>query len=197
MSLTGLVGARSVKWRTRLVRALRVTIRAMSGRRARLVAWSGGVGTVSATLAGLIASNSFTRLNHDIAYMTCCALAILFLVILIVVGIPDILPWNVGLGWRRRPNLLVVMPGTLAADVFPLCNQAITIGRSATSTLVLADQYISQLHAQIFPYGGNWFIEDKGSTNGTYVNGARITQVTELPANAIISIGKTRLKLRR
>ena len=61
----------------------------------------------------------------------------------------------------------------------------------------LGDNYASQFHARIFNKDGQWFVEDLGSTNGTYVNQRRITAPAEVRAGDRVRIGKTTLELRR
>jgi pSer/pThr/pTyr-binding forkhead associated (FHA) protein len=62
---------------------------------------------------------------------------------------------------------------------------------------VLKDTYASQMHARVFPKGDKFMVEDLGSTNGTYLNGRKVTSGTELLRGDRIKIGKTVLELRR
>ena len=55
------------------------------------------------------------------------------------------------------------------------------IGRAPSCTLVLDDDYSSSRHARIFPQGGQWFVEDLGSTNGTFVADQRVEAPTPAP----------------
>ena len=72
-----------------------------------------------------------------------------------------------------------------------------TIGRAADSTLVLSDDYASSRHARVYPDGDQWFVEDLGSTNGTFLERAKVTQPMPAPLGAPIRIGKTVLELRK
>ena len=63
--------------------------------------------------------------------------------------------------------------------------------------LVLDDDYASGRHARVFYDDKSWFVEDLGSTNGTHVNGERITAPTQLQAGTQLRIGTTVLELRR
>ena len=72
-----------------------------------------------------------------------------------------------------------------------------TIGRANDSTLVLTDDYASTRHARLFPRDGEWFVEDLGSTNGTFLDRAKVTQPTPVGQRTPIRIGKTVLELRR
>ena len=78
-----------------------------------------------------------------------------------------------------------------------LSDAPVTIGRADDSTLVLNDDYASARHARLFPREGVWYIEDLGSTNGTYLDRQKVTQPTPVPAGVPIRIGKTVLELRR
>ena len=61
----------------------------------------------------------------------------------------------------------------------PTSTQApILIGRGNDAAIRLDDDYVSTRHARIAASGDQWFVEDLGSTNGTYVGTARITQPT-------------------
>ena len=73
----------------------------------------------------------------------------------------------------------------------------INLGRAADSTLLLDDDYASGRHARVFYDDKSWFVEDLGSTNGTHVNGERITAPTQLQAGTQLRIGTTVLELRR
>ena len=74
----------------------------------------------------------------------------------------------------------------------------VTIGRAPDSTLVLDDDYASTRHARLAPDAeGRWFVEDLGSTNGTYVGRGRINGPTEVSTGSTVRIGKTVLELRK
>ena len=65
------------------------------------------------------------------------------------------------------------------------------------AAIKLDDDYASTRHARIAWSGEDWCVEDLGSTNGTYVGNARITQPTPLQLGTQIRIGKTILELRK
>ena len=96
-----------------------------------------------------------------------------------------------------RPRQLVVTEGPLAGTALPLSNSGVLIGRSPSCTLVLDDDYSSSRHARIFPAGEEWVLEDLGSTNGTFIGNAKITQPTPIAAGVPVKIGQTTLELRR
>jgi FHA domain len=98
-----------------------------------------------------------------------------------------------------RPALrtLVVTDGSLRGTTLSLGQAPVLIGRAPESTLVLDDDYASARHARIFPQDGGWFVEDLGSTNGTFAGSARVTEPTRLEAGVPVRVGRTVLELRR
>jgi pSer/pThr/pTyr-binding forkhead associated (FHA) protein len=72
-----------------------------------------------------------------------------------------------------------------------------TIGRGAECELRLEDTYVSQQHARIFDRGGNWYVEDLGSTNGTFVNEQKLAAPAMLTPGDRIRVGTTEVELRR
>ena len=98
---------------------------------------------------------------------------------------------------RRTPRQVVVTEGPLRGTTIALGQQSVLIGRSPESTLVLDDDYASARHARIFPKDGEWFVEDLGSTNGTYAGRAKVTGAQRLAVGATLKIGTTVLELRR
>ena len=105
-------------------------------------------------------------------------------------------------GWRRRgkkgraAHLLVVTEGSLAGTRITLAETPITIGRAEDSTLVITDDFASARHARLAPRGGQWFVEDLGSTNGTYLDRVKVSGLTPVPLGVPIRIGRTSLELR-
>ncbi|OZG61461.1 FHA domain-containing protein [Bifidobacterium lemurum] len=99
---------------------------------------------------------------------------------------------------NAEPTLLVVIDGPLAGTSVPLTGEVITLGRSATNTVVLDDEFVSSHHARVYkdPASGQWAIEDLQSTNGTVVNQQRLTTPTILPARVAVRIGATTFELR-
>ena len=96
----------------------------------------------------------------------------------------------------RAAHNLVVTEGALAGTRLTLGEAQITIGRAEDSTLVITDDYASARHARLVPRGGQWFVEDLGSTNGTYLDRAKVTAPTPVPLGVPIRIGRTSLELR-
>jgi pSer/pThr/pTyr-binding forkhead associated (FHA) protein len=98
---------------------------------------------------------------------------------------------------RSAARTLAVTTGPLAGTTLPLGAEPITIGRADSSTLVVADDYVSTNHARLVPRDDSWVLEDLGSTNGTFLDRAKVTGPTPVPVGVPIRIGKTTLELRK
>jgi pSer/pThr/pTyr-binding forkhead associated (FHA) protein len=96
----------------------------------------------------------------------------------------------------KAPTQLLVTDGGLAGTRINLGEQPIMIGRANDSTLVLTDDYASTRHARLVTRDGDWYVEDLGSTNGTYLDRTKVTGPTLVPPGVPIRIGKTVLELR-
>jgi len=95
------------------------------------------------------------------------------------------------------PTRLVVTEGPLRGTTLPLGSSAVLIGRAPSCTLVLDDDYSSSRHARIFPQGGQWLVEDLGSTNGTFLGEVKVQQPTPVPPGAQVRIGQSVIELQR
>ncbi len=88
-------------------------------------------------------------------------------------------------------RLVVKEPKVRSGSAFPLADE-ITIGRAATCTIGMPDDtFVSQLHARVFREVGSTIIEDLGSTNGTYLNGKRLTGAERITKGDRVQIGST------
>ena len=94
-------------------------------------------------------------------------------------------------------NKLVITSGPRRGTEVPLGNEPITIGRSGESGLVIRDDYTSTHHARLMLWNNEWMIQDLDSTNGTFLDGQRVTVPTQVPLDAPIKIGTTTFELRR
>jgi pSer/pThr/pTyr-binding forkhead associated (FHA) protein len=72
-----------------------------------------------------------------------------------------------------------------------------SIGRNVNSTIFVEDDFASASHAMLTFRGRSWFIEDQGSTNGTYVNGHRIDRPVALSYGDELTVGRVRMRLER
>ncbi|WP_138759854.1 FHA domain-containing protein FhaB/FipA [Modestobacter altitudinis] len=101
---------------------------------------------------------------------------------------------------RKRGNRgqrhLVVTAGPLSGTRITLGEQAILIGRADDSTLVLTDDFASSRHARLTNRSGQWYVEDLGSTNGTYLDQQRVQGPLLVGPGQPIRIGQTVLELR-
>ncbi|WP_374008857.1 FHA domain-containing protein [Leifsonia sp. LS-T14] len=92
---------------------------------------------------------------------------------------------------------LVITSGQRAGTELPLGRDPITIGRSSESNLVIRDDYTSTHHARLLLWNDEWMIQDLDSTNGTFLDGRRVTVPTQVPLDTPIKIGTTTFELRR
>lgn len=97
---------------------------------------------------------------------------------------------------RTAARYLVVTDGALAGTRITLGSQPVLIGRADDSTLVLTDDYASTRHARLSQRGADWFVEDLGSTNGTYLDRTKVTAAVRVPLGTPVHVGKTVIELR-
>jgi len=86
--------------------------------------------------------------------------------------------------------------GGQAGAMMQLGDEPITIGRANDIEVSLQDDYASGRHARLFPQGSRWFLEDLGSTNGTYVDGQRLSRATVIEPGTEFRVGGTTMQLR-
>ena len=98
---------------------------------------------------------------------------------------------------RGSPTHVLVTEGANSGERADLEHAPILIGRGSDAAIRLDDDYVSTRHARIAASGDQWFVEDLGSTNGTYIGSVRITQPTTLTLGTQVRIGKTILELRK
>ena len=91
---------------------------------------------------------------------------------------------------RTPPKLKVLEPAEMAGQVFALGDE-LTVGRAAGCQITLDDTYASQLHARIFTRDDQLFVEDLGSTNGTYLNRRKVAAPMVVSRGDQIQIGST------
>ena len=96
---------------------------------------------------------------------------------------------------RGAPRVLSIVQGAQTGESAELAPGVVLIGRGADCQLILDDDYVSTRHARVVAAEGGTYVEDLGSTNGTYVNGSRITAPTAISLSDTVRIGKTILKL--
>lgn len=93
---------------------------------------------------------------------------------------------------REAPTQLVVLePRERKGAAFPISGEVI-LGRAASAAISLElDTYASQLHARVFATDAGVFVEDLGSTNGSLLNGARLTSTQPLQRGDRLQTGQT------
>lgn len=96
---------------------------------------------------------------------------------------------------RSGAEILVVKSESLAGSRFPLSGPLV-LGRSADADIVVDDPYASDIHARVGLTNGEVMVHDLGSTNGTYVNGRRVTTAVRVGKGDAIQVGKTILEVR-
>ncbi|ADG96863.1 FHA domain containing protein [Segniliparus rotundus DSM 44985] len=99
-------------------------------------------------------------------------------------------------GRGRQAKYLVVTRGALRNTRIALGDAPVLIGRADDSTLVVTDEYASSRHARLLKRGEDWFVEDLGSTNGTYLDRVKVTAAVRVPLGSPIQVGKTVVELR-
>ncbi len=91
---------------------------------------------------------------------------------------------------------LVVLTGSSEALRVRLRAQGHVVGRSPECDIPIDDPYASEFHARVGLQGDTVVVHDLGSTNGTYVNGRRVTSPTTVSRGDTVQIGKTTLEVR-
>lgn len=92
---------------------------------------------------------------------------------------------------------LVITSGPKEGLEIELPSEQLAIGRSSESGLVIRDDYTSTHHARLLLWKEGWVIQDLDSTNGTFLDGTRVTLPTLVPLNTPVTIGTTTFELKR
>jgi pSer/pThr/pTyr-binding forkhead associated (FHA) protein len=101
--------------------------------------------------------------------------------------------WGRGRGGPAT-RLVVDKPATQKGAVFDI-GPEVTVGRAAGCHIALPDDtFVSQLHARVFERSGQVYVEDLGSTNGTYINGHRVSAPTPVHKGDSLQVGSTVLE---
>jgi pSer/pThr/pTyr-binding forkhead associated (FHA) protein len=103
-------------------------------------------------------------------------------------------PASYGSNGRERSSTLVVEDSEVLAPEtkFPVAGGVMVIGRSSGSDIILKnDDYASGEHARLTRHGGLMYVEDAGSTNGTYVNERKAVGATPLRSGDRVKVGST------
>ena len=136
-------------------------------------------------------------------------LAVLALRFVLVASIYALLFWiaiTVQRGVRTRPAtgglprrlIVVAAPANGPEPGLAIALQArTTIGRGSDNLVVVADPVVSARHAAITSRGDRWFVEDLGSTNGTYLGTQRVSTPVPVGMGMQVRLGKTVVELRK
>jgi len=93
-------------------------------------------------------------------------------------------------------ELVAVEPAATAGRSWPI-GEEVTVGRAAGCAISLADDtFVSTLHARVFRDDGGVKVEDLGSTNGTYLNSAKVGTAVDLHRGDRLQVGNTTLEAR-
>ncbi len=95
---------------------------------------------------------------------------------------------------HAQPQLRILAPPEVKGRAFPLSDE-LTVGRAAGCQVTLDDTFASQLHARVFTRDGQWYVEDLGSTNGTYLNRRKVAGPMVMQRGDKLQIGQTVLEL--
>jgi pSer/pThr/pTyr-binding forkhead associated (FHA) protein len=99
---------------------------------------------------------------------------------------------------RAGPEkLVVVSPQEQKGTEFALPDE-VTVGRAGGCAVLLPDDtFVSQLHARVFRRDGTLFVEDLGSTNGTFLNGKKVTAPVPVRKGDKVQFGRTTVEVRK
>ncbi len=87
--------------------------------------------------------------------------------------------------------------GRAGVSLVPLDDERVSVGRAPSNAVQLADDpQVSRLHAVLERFPAGWCVRDLGSSNGTFVNGERVTSEHRLAAGDEVRVGTTRLVFR-
>ena len=109
-------------------------------------------------------------------------------------------PADVPRSSRRRRNappthLVVVEPRARKGQAYQLDGDEMTVGRASGCQVTLQDDYASSLHARVFRRDGGLFLEDLGSTNGTFLNDRKVAGTVAMRRGDRVKIGGTVLEV--
>ncbi len=95
---------------------------------------------------------------------------------------------------KAGSRLKVIEPTETKGQIYELGDE-LTVGRAGGCQITLDDTYVSQLHARVFRRDGQLYVEDLGSTNGSYLNRAKLTAPVAIRKGDRLQIGKTVMEL--
>ncbi|MGE3767962.1 MAG: FHA domain-containing protein, partial [Kofleriaceae bacterium] len=87
------------------------------------------------------------------------------------------------------------LAGPIAGRRYALEAGEYVIGRRSDCQIFVPDMRVSRQHARVVAKGDSWCLEDLGSNNGTYINGARLIETLPIRANDEITIADNRIRV--
>lgn len=132
--------------------------------------------------------------------LTLLRLIFLGLVYLFVWQIARSIATHLGIGSTRRSRrtgtrVAIVKSDTQSGSTFTVTDSMV-LGRSEEADFLLDDPYASDFHLRLATRDGQLVVSDLGSTNGTYVNGRRVTTPIDLNRGDAVQVGKTVMEVR-
>jgi hypothetical protein len=132
---------------------------------------------------------------------------ILALLRLIFLGLVYLFVWQVARGIathlgvhaerrKRKGTKVVVVRSDTQSGLDFTVTDATVLGRSDEADVVLDDPYASEFHLRLVTSEDGLTLHDLGSTNGTYLNGRRVTAPAELRRGDAVQVGKTVMEIR-
>ena len=92
--------------------------------------------------------------------------------------------------------MVLESPALGEGDVLDRRSRPVTLGRGGQNTVALdGDEFASAQHARVEARGDDLWVEDLGSTNGTFVNGARVTTPRKLQPGDVLRVGQTDMRV--
>jgi hypothetical protein len=104
----------------------------------------------------------------------------------------ELVPVEIGEVTERGPAFVIRAGGGRVGESFPVTGERMSIGRRPDSEVFLDDITVSRDHALLIHRGEDWYLDDCGSLNGTYVNRSRI-ESHQLQEGDEVQIGKYKL----
>ena len=152
----------------------------------------------------LLATQNYTAILRPLQWLVVGLVFLFFLRVIRAVWV-EVRPPKVraadGSGESRRErsgrfNLKVIEPVSHRGQVYDL-GEEITVGRASGCAVHVEDAYTSNLHARVFRRDGAVWVEDLGSTNGTWVNAEKIDAPTRLGRGDLLQVGGTVFEMAR
>ena len=97
---------------------------------------------------------------------------------------------------KRTKNEIVFVRSESQAGQSYVIKDALTLGRSPDADVLLDDPYASEFHLRLVSEDDRLTLHDLGSTNGTYLNGRRVTNPVVLSKSDSLQVGKTVIEVR-